>query len=178
MVKSLLSFLYLVTPPKTMAPTTRPLQPSNQRPTIQFVAALGTVTADLERDAVSTVKVLWFLLTSHCRSCGLCWCYKTMNKEKTWKNDKRISSKIPHLTIWINILPSQQSVTACSEIVNRYVLPGAEFQHLEEIFLYRNQEKTLNRSFLVHHKHISASHSDLLQRCCFLFSPFCSTLSF
>lgn len=38
-------FFYRVTPPSTTAPTTRPLQPSNQRPTILFVAALGTLTA-------------------------------------------------------------------------------------------------------------------------------------
>ncbi|TNN71776.1 Kv channel-interacting protein 2 [Liparis tanakae] len=37
--------LYLVTPPNTIAPTTSPLQPSNQRPTMRFVAALGTVDA-------------------------------------------------------------------------------------------------------------------------------------
>lgn len=70
----LLSMVYLVTPPNTTAPTTSPLQPSNQRPSMRFVAALGTVTAaGVEGAPASTVMVLWFLFTSHLRSCGLRW---------------------------------------------------------------------------------------------------------
>lgn len=74
---SLLGHVYLVTPPKTTAPTTSPLQPSNQRPTMRFVAALGAVAAAWAEEApVSAVMVLWPLLTSHCRSCGLWWRWK------------------------------------------------------------------------------------------------------
>lgn len=66
---------YRVTPPKTTAPTTSPLQPSSHRPTMRFVAALGTEDAvRVEADSTSAVMVLWLLFTSHCRSCGLrCW---------------------------------------------------------------------------------------------------------
>lgn len=70
---SVLSRVYLVTPPKTTAPTTRPLQPSSQRPTMRFVAAFGTVTAAREVEApASAVMVLWHLRTSHWRACGFC----------------------------------------------------------------------------------------------------------
>lgn len=60
-------YFYLVTPPKTIAPATRPLQPSNQRPIMRFVAVFGT-----EEDVpASAVMVLWPRFTIHCRSCGL-----------------------------------------------------------------------------------------------------------
>lgn len=74
--------LYLVTPPKTIAPTTSPLQPINHRPTVRFVAKLGTVAATRAEEApASTVMVLWPLFTSHCRGCGLRW-YCTFKKRK------------------------------------------------------------------------------------------------
>lgn len=57
-----------------MAPTTSPLQPSNQRPTMQFEAALGAVAAaGVDATLASAVKVLRVLLTSHCRNWEL-WC--------------------------------------------------------------------------------------------------------
>lgn len=182
-VKSLLSFLYLVTPPKTMAPTTRPLQPSNQRPTMRFVAALGTVTADLEGPDVSTVKVTRFLLTSHCRSCGLCWCYKTTNKERTWKSNREyaIAFKRPGLTILRSVLPSQQSVTACSDMLHRYVLLGAEFQYLEEMFFLQKSRKAFEilapSWYIKHHEH-SKCQSLRSTSQVFFVPPFCSTLFF
>lgn len=62
---------HLVTPPKTTAPNTNPLQPTSHFPTMRFVAALGTVTEAAWTAPASAVivDVVCPLFGTHCRKC-------------------------------------------------------------------------------------------------------------